>query len=888
MSVLQQINAHRYFPIRNEVHGLDPMTVQTIRPDLYSHFGTIHVNNQHLSRASTVIEHASARYALVYWPHVVKKIAGGDWTVSDVSLQSVIETDVGLLSQVSPMHYRSGDCVVQFNGHRYMVPRELMFYDGESLCTIIMDLVIVCSTHDGAHWTGSNVNSHPLGMRPHYAALLGKRIRDLRRDIRTAVHDKRRAMIMQIARRIYRMLGVRKHIPDGTIDNLLISNEWLHRTVTTPYPHTDVVNRIIDRIETELFGRVHTVFRQELVNNLRSVPFVRLLTGVHIEFCKTIGTMTFEPISTGDRLTVPVSVGKSVKMFSALGSPWFVGSYQVMLVQVTHLIKRTMASPGAAPVLPLRTAAIPQRLIDQVAHLTTLHTARCDGDLVHIVHGRRTFQYPRRWLQHLTETDAIDDVNIAVSDARYVYSPDGTMLSWQFVDIGSDLTTVLGSEDVQVVDTDQLVRLSAPVTVAPSTTAVTDDASARLTQLPIAVALDYKLDDIACFGHRCGWPYVIDAVVRHNKPDTKPIVLIDLIEKTFAWSHIDDSNITGMKDIHYDGVGYHVHYKDLKMVNRNGWIVTVARIKPDVIVEWDCEWKPSKDARTDAEYEQLAPLRNRQINEPWIGMWHNPHNMPEWFDYVNSPQVLMTYPNFRESLKHCVGIIVLSEYFASWVREHVPGIPVSVLFHPTAIPPPDACFSMTKFMTNTNKRIVQIGYWLRDMCAIGRLHAPGYRKIWLYGGTRAFFCIEEEAKQHSAHNCECSDMDDVETLRLSDADYDDTLAANIMFLNLYDSSANNAVIECIARRTPLLVNRHPAVVEYLGPAYPFYYSDLDEAARLLQDVNRIRETHAYLCSTAEVQDRIRLSRFMNDLATCTVVTGAADRIARDALSQGAR
>ena len=47
---------------------------------------------------------------------------------------------------------------------------------------------------------------------------------------------------------------------------------------------------------------------------------------------------------------------------------------------------------------------------------------------------------------------------------------------------------------------------------------------------------------------------------------------------------------------------------------------------------------------------------------------------------------------------------------------------------------------------------------------------------------------------------------------------------------LHGASANNMVIECIARATALLVNPLPAVVEYLGEGCPFYFRSLAEAA----------------------------------------------------------
>ena len=64
-------------------------------------------------------------------------------------------------------------------------------------------------------------------------------------------------------------------------------------------------------------------------------------------------------------------------------------------------------------------------------------------------------------------------------------------------------------------------------------------------------------------------------------------------------------------------------------------------------------------------------------------------------------------------------------------------------------------------------------------------------------------------KEKEIYNIEIEQkyIDNTETSSsLSNEDYDILLSENIVFLDLYDSSANNAVIECIARATPLLVN----------------------------------------------------------------------------------
>jgi len=80
---------------------------------------------------------------------------------------------------------------------------------------------------------------------------------------------------------------------------------------------------------------------------------------------------------------------------------------------------------------------------------------------------------------------------------------------------------------------------------------------------------------------------------------------------------------------------------------------------------------------------------------------------------------------------------------------------------------------------------------------------------------------------------------------LPNDEYDRLLSENIIFLNLVDCSAANTVIECIVRNTPLVVNRHPAVVEYIGKDYPLYYDSLDQVPKLLE-YDKVKLAHRYL------------------------------------------
>ena len=88
---------------------------------------------------------------------------------------------------------------------------------------------------------------------------------------------------------------------------------------------------------------------------------------------------------------------------------------------------------------------------------------------------------------------------------------------------------------------------------------------------------------------------------------------------------------------------------------------------------------------------------------------------------------------------------------------------------------------------------------------------------------------------------------DIEIMEYVDNhNYDQLLTKNIVFLNLVDGSAINTLLECLVRNTPIVVNRHPAVVEILGDKYPLFYDDVFMVGKMLQEPGIIHKTHIYM------------------------------------------
>lgn len=295
--------------------------------------------------------------------------------------------------------------------------------------------------------------------------------------------------------------------------------------------------------------------------------------------------------------------------------------------------------------------------------------------------------------------------------------------------------------------------------------------------------------------HRSGWAYVVDGLSRLHNP--QGIIVDTYLDKTFGWERE-----------FFESIGY-------------------------------------------------IPIK-----KSWIGFFHHT------FDDLHSSNNLLNIircKSFQDSLKYCMHIVVLSEYLKTQLQKYV-CVPIHVLYHPT------------EFVDMTWKKctgVVNIGAWLRDPYAIYSLPRIKYPKKILKGhnmdnyfppcdflkNLQSGLCIDYVSCNGISRDvCNRSNkfvigfiddiikkMKDVQILcRLSNSEYDDLMVNNVVFLKLIDASACNTLIECIVRGTPIVINKIPAVVEYLGKDYPLYYETLDDAASLINNDALIQKAHRYL------------------------------------------
>jgi len=267
--------------------------------------------------------------------------------------------------------------------------------------------------------------------------------------------------------------------------------------------------------------------------------------------------------------------------------------------------------------------------------------------------------------------------------------------------------------------------------------------------------------------------------------------------------------------------------------------------------------------------------KTKTYTEDWIGVLHNPPFTPDWFFGFNSLEKIIPKPEFQESLERCRGFFTLSTDLAEYVQQET-GIHTQPLIHPTEIP--DKIFNFDKFLENKDKKIFLIGYWLRNMLSLFLLpldDSSGYRKMRLlpYSGespikTINYFLIKQ--KEIYGKDVPAKYNDNTYDLnRLSNEAYDNLFVDNVMFLDLYASSANNGVIEAIARATPTLINKLPATIEYFGKDYPLFFDTLEEAAAKALDYDLIEKAHQYLL-TCETRSKLDGNYFKNSLEESSI------------------
>ena len=237
------------------------------------------------------------------------------------------------------------------------------------------------------------------------------------------------------------------------------------------------------------------------------------------------------------------------------------------------------------------------------------------------------------------------------------------------------------------------------------------------------------------------------------------------------------------------------------------------------------------------------PSDEKVIEEPWVGFVHQvPRN--NCFYYPDLERLVQDQL-FMKSLEKCHGLFVLSHVVKEYLQNHLK-VPIVQLLYPVTPFPDSKAFDWEKYERDERKKVVFIGKFLRNYQAFHDLIVPpGYQKYLLKLPDVNFDKICNLDKERVQLN-----VDDgvIVRDRVANDEYDELLSSSIVFLSLYDAAANTIVVECLARNTPLIVNRLPGIEEYLGSNYPLFYDTMEEATQMISDGEKLLQANQYLKS----------------------------------------
>lgn len=338
--------------------------------------------------------------------------------------------------------------------------------------------------------------------------------------------------------------------------------------------------------------------------------------------------------------------------------------------------------------------------------------------------------------------------------------------------------------------------------------------------------------------------------------------------------------------------------KNFQEVHRSGWQYIVDKI----VMKMNTETSSKKiilDTYVDKTFHWnktfYASKRIIPYKEEWVGFIH--HTFSDYNNNYNCAE-LVKNKLFLDSLPTCKGLIVMTKYLKLQLEivfaRHNINVPIYNVYHPTEFT--ENVFDFNTFIDNRERKIVQIGNWMRDMFAIHRLEIPPNSIIRSkavlknknsdnYFLPETFFDMLFENIKNAEVNSNVYDIckislsnmhlksmynnilemeNSVEILqRLPNDEYDKLLTENIIFLYLADASAVNTIIECIVRNTPILVNKIPPTIELLGEDYPLFYENYFEASYLLSSSYYIEKAYEYLLSYDKT--RYYIKTFINDV-----------------------
>lgn len=251
------------------------------------------------------------------------------------------------------------------------------------------------------------------------------------------------------------------------------------------------------------------------------------------------------------------------------------------------------------------------------------------------------------------------------------------------------------------------------------------------------------------------------------------------------------------------------------------------------------------DMYTAYEYQ----VRDR-VKRPYVAFFHQVVS-----GYERSLEKILSSKTWKHNQKFFLGGFVFSKNQQAYLESKKISRPIQRVIHPTPIKVKK--WNLKSFLKNPT--FLHVGVHCRNIdffLAVAKRRRQQEKYVLLSAKERNYATYLTQYQWLGAK---------IQT-RLNKKEYNKALTSSVVFINLFDAAANNTVLECIARGTPILINNVGGVEDYLGKAYPLYYSSRKHAEQIInklkRDPNILSRASAYLLKR---RYRFLTQRFLQDV-----------------------
>jgi len=278
--------------------------------------------------------------------------------------------------------------------------------------------------------------------------------------------------------------------------------------------------------------------------------------------------------------------------------------------------------------------------------------------------------------------------------------------------------------------------------------------------------------------------------------------------------------------------------------------------------------------------------KKETVRMPWVGIMHLAMNLPVHIHQALRLESALQNSNFLASLEHCLALFVLSDDVRTFLTKYLNSngfgkVAVYTVRHPVTVESSAEKFTLQDLdilIQSSSAGVILLGQQYRRLATIHTLKTTR-QKLWLPGtpkGSAEVEMMKNELPSELAIDNSTSTDPSVTMFYTSNfTDYDNLIKHNIVIIDLWGATANNAILEIMALTIPAYVRRLPSTIEYLGEDYPMFFDNkADIEHGLSQDpvllMNRLKQAHYYLQNIK--MEKLTLEYFLHSLQDNTLAS----------------